>query len=155
MYQDASLIVGGSVSGNTVTGQTFTGTDTSVLSANSIDLGAKRDMGVGEDLHMRVFITAAQTGGTSVEYQVITADNAALTTNVTIVGSTGAIPVASLTTGARFIADINPQIGSLGRRYLGARAVTVGAVAAGAALIDFGTDIEDGGKFYPVGFTVL
>lgn len=153
-YQDASLVVSGSTTGSAITGQTFTGTDTSVLSAHSVDLGTKRDIGVGEDLYMRVQVTTAQTGGTSVEYQCIGADDAALTSNVVVLGSTGAVAVANLTAGARFIVDPNPQIGSLGKRYIGARAVTVGAVAAGAAYIDFGTDFEDGAKFYASGFTV-
>ena len=154
MYQDAALIVAGSVSGNAVTPQALYGSSTSVLSSYSIDLSTKRDMGEGEDLLMRVTNIAAYTGGTSVEFQAIIADDAALTTNVTVIGTTGAIAVASLTAGSRLVADLTPQIGSLGRRYLGARAVNVGANTTGTSLIDFTIDVEDGGKFYPVGFSV-
>ncbi|RAU21082.1 hypothetical protein CU669_15105 [Paramagnetospirillum kuznetsovii] len=153
-YQDARLIVSGTATGSAITGQTLTGTDTSVLSTYSVDLGIARDIGEGEDLFMRVTVTTAQTGGTSVEYQCVAADDAALTSNLVVLGSTGAQAVAGLTAGARFIVDPRPLIGSLGKRYIGARAVTVGAVAAGAAYIDFGVDFEDGAKFYASGYTV-
>ncbi len=154
MYVDANLIVSGSISGNTITGQTITGTDTSVLSTNAIDLGTARDLGSGEDLMMRTSVVTAFSGGTSAEFQAIIADNAALSSNVTVIGSTGAIAIASLTAGARFAVDLSPRIGSLGKRYVGLRAVLVGAVTAGAILADYGIDLEDGGKFYPVGFTI-
>jgi hypothetical protein len=154
MYVDASLVVSGSIVGNTVTGQTITGTNTSVLSTNTIDLSQKRDFGEGEDLKLRAQVTTAFAGATSVEFQAIVADDAALSSNVTVVATTGAILLAALTLGARFIADVNPRIGSIGQRYLGARAVIVGAGSAGAALIDFGIDLEDGAKFYPAGFSV-
>lgn len=153
MYQDAALIVSGTVVGNTVAGQSFVGTGT-ILSANCIDLGAKRDMGEGEDLKLRAQITAACAGATSIEFQAVTADDSALAANLAVVASTGAIPIASLTVGARFVAGINPRIGSLGQRYLGARAVIVGTTTAGAALIDFGIDLEDGAKSYPSGFAI-
>lgn len=153
-YKDALLIVSGTATGSAITGQTFTGTDTSVLSTYSVDLGTKRDIGEGEDLYMRVVVTTAQTGGTSVEYQCVGADDAALTSNLVVLGSTGAVAVANLTAGTRLVVDPNPQIGSLGKRYIGARAVTVGAVAAGAAHIDFGTDFKDGAKYYASGYSL-
>jgi len=154
MIVDANLIVSGTVSGATVTGQTFTGTGL-ILSANCIDLSCKRDMGEGEDIYLRGFITTAFTGATSVEFQAIAADDAALTSNVTVIGSSGAIPVASLIQGYRFTAEINPRLGSTGQRYMGARANIVGTATAGAAMMDFGIDLSDGGKTYPVGFSII
>ena len=154
MYQDAQLTVAGTIVGNTVTPQALFASGASVLSTYSIDLSTQRDVGEGTDFFMRVSNVAAYTGGTSVEFQAIVADDAGLTTNVTVVGTTGAIAVASLTAGSRLVCDINPSIGSKGRRYLGARAVNVGANTTGTSLIDFGVDIEDGGKFYPIGFNV-
>jgi hypothetical protein len=103
---------------------------------------------------LHVAIGTAVTGGTSVEIQAIVADDASLSTNVTVVGSSGAIPVASLTAGARFAVEMNPRIGSKGQRYLGARFVNVGANSAGSAMAHFGLDIQDGQKFYPSGFSV-
>lgn len=155
MYVDANLAVSGSITGNTVSGQTATGTDTSVLSTNTIDLLQAREIGEGENLYLRAEVVTAGSGGTSVEIQAIATDAANLTGNVTVIGTTGAIPVASLTAGARFAARINPHLTSKGQRYLGVRYVTVGAVSAGAYYADFGHDLQDGQKMYPVGFAVL
>ena len=155
MYVDSALALSGSISGNTVTGQTATGTDTSVLSTNTVDLSVARDMAEGQQLFGRFEVTTAASGGTSVEMQVIAADAANLTGNVTVIGTTGAIAVASLTAGSRFVCATNPRLASKGQRYLGLRYVTVGAVSAGAYYGDIGTDIADGQKNYASGFAVL
>ena len=155
MYLDNNLLVSGSITGNTVTPQNIFASGASVLSTNTVDLGTNREMGEGSPypiLHTN--IVAAVTGGTSVEVQAIMADNAALSSNVTVVGSSGAIPVASLTAGKRIAVELNPQIASKGQRYLGARFVNVGANAAGTAIAHFGLDLQDGQKFYPSGFSV-
>jgi hypothetical protein len=154
MIVDNNLLVSGSISGNTVTGQTVTGSG-SVLSTNTIDLLQARDIGEGENLSIRSEVVTAVAGATSIEVQAIAADDAGLTANVTVVGTTGAIPVASLTAGARFVADLNPRIGSKGQRYLGARYVITGTGTAGAFVTDFGLETQDGQKFYPAGFAVL
>ena len=157
MLQDARLLLSGSISAsdNSITGQTVTGTNTSVLSTNTVDLSQVRDLGEGEDVFGRFQVATAASGGTSVEFQVIAADDAALTTNVTVIGSTGAIAVASVTAGARFACNTNPRIASKGQRYVGLRYVLVGAVSAGAYVGDIGAGIQDGQKFYPSGFAVL
>jgi len=135
--------------------QTVTGTNTSVLSTNTIDLGIQRDIGEGRDLYLRTQVGTAFAGATSVEIQAIVADDAALTTNVTVIGSSGAIPLASLTAAARFAVELNPRIGSKGQRYLGARYVIVGTGSAGTVTSDIGIEIQDGAKFYPVGTVVI
>lgn len=155
MYTDALLALSGSISGNTVTYQSTNGTDTSVLSTNTVDLGIARDMGEGNDLFGRFEVGTAASGGTSVEFQVIATDAANLTGNVTVIGTTGAIAVASLTAGARFACDINPRLASKGQRYLGLRYVTVGAVTALTTYGDIGVEVQDGAKFYANGFAVL
>ena len=155
--QDARLLLSGALSAvdNSITGQTVTGTNTSVLSTNTLDLSQVRDLGEGTDLFGRFQVATAAAGGTSVEFQVIAADDAALTTNVTVIGSTGAIPTASLTAGARFACGVNPRIASKGQRYVGLRYVIVGAMTAGVYVGDVGAEIQDGQKFYPSGFTIL
>lgn len=154
MYVDNNLMVSGSISGSTVTGQTVTGAS-SVLSTNTIDLLQARDIGQGADTFGRFQVVTAFTGLTALEMQVIVADDAALSSNVTVIGTTGAIPVASLTAGARFACDINPRIASKGQRYLGTRYVPTGTGTAGALTADIGIEIQDGQKFYPSGFSVL
>jgi hypothetical protein len=143
------------ISGNTVSYQSASGTDTSVLSTNTIDLGIARDMGEGQELFGRFEVGTAASGGTSIEMQIIATDAAALTGNVTVIGTTGAIAVASLTAGARFACAINPRLASKGQRYLGARYVTVGATTAHTVFADIGIEIQDGAKFYANGFAVL
>ncbi|MBU3640521.1 Bbp16 family capsid cement protein [Polynucleobacter sp. Fuers-14] len=163
MILDALLTLAGSIVGNTVTPQTVTGTNTNVLSTNVIDLstggipsGQVRDIGEGSDIPaLRVEVMTAFAGATSVEFQAIQHDDTAQSTNVTVVGSTGAIPVASLVAGARFVAEINPRIASKGQRYLSGRFVIVGAGSAGAIFADIGVEIQDGQKFLPSGFAVL
>lgn len=155
MYVDANLALSGSISGNTVTYQSASGTDTSVLSTNTVDLGVARDIGEGGDLYGRFEVGTAASGGTSVEMQVIAADAANLTGNVAVIGTTGAIPVAQVTAGARFACALNPRLAKPGQRYVGLRYVTVGAVTASTFYGDIGLEVQDGGKFYANGFAVL
>ena len=156
MYQDARLLLSGSISSsdNSITGQTVTGAS-AVLSTNTVDLSQARDVGEGSDLFGRFQIGTAFTGLTALEMQVVAADDAALSTNLTVIGTTGAIAVASLTAGARFACDVNPRLASKGQRYLGLRYVPTGTGTAGAVVGDVGAEIQDGQKFYPSGFAVL
>jgi hypothetical protein len=154
MYMDNSLLVSGAVSAaGVVSGQTVTGTG-NVLSTNTVDLGVARDIGAGSEfLRLRSSVPTAQAGCTSVEIQAIVADDAGLTTNVTVIGTTGAIPLASLVVGARFEAELNTRLFKIGQRYLGARYVIVGTSSAGAFITDFGDGVEDF-KTYPIGYSV-
>jgi hypothetical protein len=154
MIVDALLAVSGSITGNTLTGQNVFATNANVTSTNTVDLLQNRDIGEGQDLYGRVEVTTAAAGGTSIEFQYIVADDAALSTNVTVIGTTGAIAVASLVAGARFACKLNPRLGSLGQRYLGMRAVNIGANSAGAVYADVGAEIADL-KVYASGFAVL
>lgn len=154
MIVDALLAVSGSITGNTVTGQNVFATNANVTSANTVDLLQARDIGEGQELYGRVEVTTAFAGGASAEFQYIVADDAALSVNVTQIGTTGAIPVAQLVPGARFTCALNPRLGSLSQRYLGMRAVNTGANTAGAVYADVGLEIADN-KVYPSGFAVL
>lgn len=154
--QDANLLLSGSISAttNAITAQTATGTDTSVLGDKSVDLATATDIGEGEQLYLRTVVATAASGGTSVEFQFVGADDAALTSNLLVLGSSGAIAVASLTAGAKFETPLPPRISSLGKRYVGIRYVTVGAVAAGAYVSDITNEVGDPKKFYGSGFSV-
>lgn len=155
MFVDNTLLVSGSVSAaNVITGQTVTGTG-NVLSTNTVDLLQNRDIGEGLDIFARVQATVAQAGATSVEVQAITADDAGLTTNVTVLASTGAVAIAKWSAGARQAIKLSGVLNSKGQRYLGIRYVIVGSSSAGAFVADFGIGAQGGGAFYPSGFTVL
>jgi hypothetical protein len=147
MYADAFLSLSSA--------QTVTGTNTSVLSTNTIDQLVAADIGEGNDLLGRFEVGTAFAGLTTLEMQIITADDAALSTNVTVIGTTGAIALAALVAGARFACDINPRIGSKGQRYVGARYVITGTGTAGTITADIGLGIQDGQKFYPTGIAVI
>ena len=128
---------------------------TTAVSTDTIDLSQARDIGEGTDLFMNFALTAAFVGGTSTNFEVIIADNAALSSNVVVVGASGALVTAGLTLGANIAVRINPIIGSTGKRYMGARYTVVGTNSAGTVTADIVTDIQDGKKFYASGFSVV
>jgi len=128
---------------------------TTAVSTDTVDLSVARDMGEGGDLYMNFAMTEAFAGGTSTNFEVIIADNAALSSNVVVIGASGAIVTASLTLGTNVAVRLNPQIASLGKRYLGARYTVSGTNSAGKVTADIVMDVQDGKKFYASGFTVV
>jgi len=156
MITDNLLRFSGSTSAGTQTGQTVTGTDTSVVSTNVIDLAPKtsRDIGEGEDLYVNFAVSTAFSGGTSVTFIVETSDAEAFGSGVVTIGTSGAVAIASLTAGTNIPVRINPQWASVGKRYVRCKYTTVGAVTAGAVFADMVHGIQDGKKFYASGFTV-
>lgn len=155
MYVDNTLIVSGGVSSTgTVTYQTVTGSS-AVLSTNSIDLTQNRDIGEGSSIAARFLVGTAFAGLTALDLEVITADDAALSTNVTSIGAIKSVPVASLAAGARFAVEVSPRIGSKGQEFIGIRYTPTGTGTAGTVFADFGIEIQDtAGKSYPNGFSV-
>lgn len=133
--------------------QAILGTD--LAATDVVDLLTARDIGQGTDLYMVVTVITAFAGGTSIDFIVKGSTDATIVTGDTTLGSSGAIPLASLTAGAQFAVRINPVIGSLGLRYLGAFYDVTGTMTAGTVTTDIVTDIQDGKKFYASGFTVL
>lgn len=127
---------------------------TTAVSTDTIDLSVARDIGEGQDLFMNFAVTTALAGGTSVKFEVITSASANLG-SPTVIGSTDAIVTASLVAGYNTAVRINPQIASLGQRYLGARYTISGTYSSGKVTADVVMDIQDGRKSYPSGFTVV
>ena len=128
----------------------------SAVSTDVIDLSQARDIGEGEELfmHFNTEVAATAAGAATVEFQVIGSTAANLGSPV-VLGSSGPIPKASLPIGARVAVKINPQIASLGLRYLGANyVVTTGPLTAGTFSAQIVNDIQDGGKSYASGFSV-
>ena len=120
-----------------------------------IDLSIARDIGEGHALYMVVTVITAFAGGTSIDFIVKGSTDATIVTGDTTLGSSGAILLASLTAGAQFAVRINPQIGSLGLRYLGGFYDVTGTFTAGAVTVDIVTDIQDGKKYYASGFSIV
>ncbi len=128
---------------------------TTAVSTDKIDLSVARDIGEGQDLFMNFAVTTAFAGGTSVKFEVVIADDAAISSNVEVVGSSDAVLTAALVAGKNEAVRINPKIASLGRRYLAARYTVSGTYSAGKVTADVVMDIQDGRKFYASGFAVV
>jgi hypothetical protein len=163
MYVDALLALFGSILGNIVTGVNAFASGATVVSPNAIDLasggsptGQVRDLGEGSAFDIaRVEVTTSFAGGTSVQFVMVSSDDAAGVTNPTIIGASGVIPTATLVAGYRTAFQINPRLASKGQRYLTMQAINLGVMTAGAIYGDLGAEIQDGQKFYPSGFALL
>lgn len=126
---------------------------TTAVSTDTVDLSQARDIGEGKTLYMHFAVGTAFAGGTSTNFEVITSDSADLS-NPVVIGASGAIATASLTAGKRTAVKFNPQIGSNGKRYIGARYTVVGTNTAGTVTADVVESIQDS-KAYASGFSVV
>ena len=100
--------------------------------------------------------TAFTAAGSATLTPTIVVSAADSLTTPTTIATAGTIAVATLVAGYSFAVRLNPQIASLGLRYLGAiYTVATGPMTAGTITADIVTDIQDGKKFYASGFTVL
>lgn len=146
----------------------------SAVSTDSIELGASgfpRDIGEGNEIYANFVCTTtvADTGSNStVTFQVIGATDAALTSGVVVLGSSGAfangsaqltIPSGATTGGVPVTpvsVRVNPQLFSTGLRYIGVQYVIGnGDLSAGAFTAYFAPHPHsDSRKFYPSGWTV-
>lgn len=130
-----------------------------LLATDVIDLGVgARDIGNGGALNFYHSLnTAAPAGGTSIEFQVVTSDDATFATGVTVLGSTGAIVLADLPINFLTFQPVPRAIGAGGKakRYLTVRAVRAGTFT-GAATWSSGItyDITDYRQFYAATFNV-
>ena len=115
-----------------------------------------RDLGEGYPIQCVVTIVTAASAGTTLTFNVIVADDAVGTTNPIVIGTTGAIALASLTAGAQFAIAINPQFNTLGKRYLMGQYVTgpTTNLVGATHFMDIVLDSADSKKFYAGGFVV-
>lgn len=128
---------------------------TTALSDKSVDLGVARDIGSGKNLFMNFAITTAMSAGTSCAFEIIVADDAALTSNVVSLCTTGAIARATLVAGYNTALRI-PTQATTGKRYLGARYTVAGDNSAGTGKVtaDIVEAVQDVKKYYASGFSV-
>lgn len=164
MIIDNNLTFSGSWSNGTWTGQTVTGTgnvtSTNVLDTNPASTGAGAnqplDLGMGENIAFAFGVGTAFAGATSVECQIVSADDAAISTNVQVLNSSGAIPIASLTAGKQFSVKLDRSAPYQARRYVAVRYVIVGTGTAGTMIANLVKDYGDAqNQFYKPGFAVL
>ncbi len=164
-----------------VTGASGQAVTVTAVSTDSIDLLAAKDLAIGAKLRMHVFVALAAlaAGAATVNFEIITADDAALTDDVTVIGQSGPIPKAvlispgsagNLTGSVPIVVEMNPSyptalgapaagLGAgtttVGRRYLGARfTVATGPLTQGTFVVKFSMQHDAEPRVYPSGFTM-
>jgi hypothetical protein len=162
MIIDALLQFSGTIVGNTVTGQSLAGTAQTFTSTNVVDLAGvgtsntARDLGMGQGLEIMVEVTAAFTGGTSMQVALVVADDAAISTNVTTVVLEAALPIASLPIGAMIPLHVDRASPLPARRYMAIQYITLGTMTAGSVVANMVTGVQDKGNntLFNSGFAV-
>lgn len=159
MILDGNLVFDGTIGvgvGGSIVGVNQFASGATTTSTNVIDLLNARDIGDGGDsagtnLAVQYLITTAFTGGTSVNFQIQgSTDNV----TYTVYAETGAILVAALTVGAKFVLrmpSVNPDLGPA-PRYLRCAYVNAGANTTGAVITVLGT--PDDNRYYKPGIVV-
>lgn len=141
MILDNSLLLSGSISAaGAVTGQLLTANST--LSTNTIDLAPltiggnqNGDVGAGEPLEIAVSVLVAPTVCTDLTFQLIQADDAALSSNVQVLVQTGAYPIASLPAGTLVPLHLDRAAPFAPKRYIGVRYIATGSTIATASVV--------------------
>lgn len=162
MILDNFLLLSGAVSaGGVLTGQAANGAG-SILSTNTLDLAPlalggnqAADEGAGEGLSLEFSVLTAPTVGTTVRFQLIQADDAALSTNVQVINQTDDIPIASLGVGALVPLKWDRAAPYAPKRYIGARYINTGAIATFSVVAAVVKDVQDlKNIFYKSGYVV-
>lgn len=125
MYIDKELVLSGTFSSVGVrTGQLICNSG-SEYSENTIDLGAAKNLSKGKQLYVVVIIDVEIDTVTSIDFQVVTDDNATLAAS-TVQASTGAILQTNLKTNrAPIVIPVGSALG-VKEQYLGMYYVLVG-----------------------------
>lgn len=161
MYLDAQLLLSGSVSAaGVLSGQAVNGAG-NILSANTIDIGPLSlggnqagDTGIGEPLHVEFSVLTAPTVGTNVRFQLIQADDAALTQNVQVINQTDDLPIANLAAGTVVPLRWDAAQPYTPKRYVGARYINTGAIATFSVVAAVVKDVQARQTSYKSGFSI-
>jgi len=163
MILDNALILSGAVSAlGVLTGQSVTGAG-NVLGTNTIDIAPltiggnqAADIGAGEQMNIEFSVLVAPTVGTSVQFQLIQADDAALTSNVQVISQTDAFPIAMLPAGTLVPLKWDRAAPYAAKRYVGVRYVNAGSIATFSVAATVMKNVQDVKNiFMKSGFAVL
>lgn len=132
MILDNFLFLAGAVSAaGVLSGQAIT--TNSQVSTNTIDMGPLAlggnqvgDVGAGESLDIEISVLTAPLTATTVQFQLIQADDAALSSNVQVINQTDAYPIASLPAGTLVPLHYDQAAPYAPKRYVGLRVVSTG-----------------------------
>lgn len=170
MITDANLTLSGSYTNGVWTGQSVAAVVSTLTSTNVIDLASMTggpvinqpsDFGAGKLLICVFNILVTVTGGAStIAFQLVDADDAAISVNVNVINQTDALPIANLTAGTIVPLELDRVAPYVPRRYLAARYVIAGATTtAGTVAANLVETVDDvtllGKSAYKGGFVVL
>ena len=149
MITDSQEILCGSISASgVITGQAMNGAG-NVLSQNTLDiapllLGGNQpgDIGAGTDINFMISVLTAPTVGTNVQYQLIQADDTALSVNVQVINQSDAFPIAQLPAGTLVPLTWDPAAPYVPKRYVGIRVVNTGAIATHSVFAAVVKDVQ-------------
>lgn len=163
MIIDNLLVLCGAVSAaGVVSGQAMNGAG-NILSVNTVDLapltiGVNQagDFGAGDVLEVVFNVLTAPTVGTNVRFQLIQADDAALSVNVQVINQTDDFPLATLPAGTLVPLHWDRAAPYAPKRYFGARVVNTGAIATLSVFAAVVKSLQDLKNLnYKSGFAVL
>lgn len=163
MILDAFYTLSGSVSAaGALTGQAANGAG-NILGTNTIDLGPLAiggnqvgDLGAGEPMEIVFNVLTAPTVGTSVQFQLVQADDTALTTNLQVILQSDAFPIASLPINTIVPLHWDRSAPYAPKRYIGVRYVNVGAIATFSVAAFMTKNVQDVKNiFFKSGYAVL
>jgi len=140
------------------------------VSVSSVDLLAAKDISMGMKIRLYVAVVAAVTaaGAATVLFELIQADDAALTDDVIVIGQSAVIGKALLPIGANpIVVEANPvfplgtgtpALTNRGRRFLGCRFTVATGPLTGStpqfrAYVTPDTDMEP--RLYPSGWNAV
>lgn len=162
MILDNFALLSGAVSAaGVLSGQAVNGAG-NILSSNTMDLGPLSiggnqpgDLGAGEALEFEISVLTAPTVGTNVQFQLIQADDAALSVNVQVINQTDSFAIAQLPAGSLVPLHYDRAAPYPPKRYIGLRYVNTGAIATASYVAGLVKNVQDVKNLYfKSGFSV-
>lgn len=156
-FLSGSVSAAGVVSGQLVVANSTLGTNTLDLAPLTLGGNQPGDTGAGEDLTVVFSILAAPLTATTIQFQLIQADDAALTSNVQVINQTDAFPIASLPIGTLVPLGVDPAAPYVPKRYLGVRYIGTGSAVTALSVTAALAKDPQGLKniLYKSGFAIL
>lgn len=166
MIMDQNIIFAGSIGANGApAGQLVTATGTTA-STNVLDLAPLAghqvpDMGMGEDVDIVVNIlqTLTSGGAATVQFQLVDADDAALSVNVNVISDSAVFGFAELVAGSQVVLEWARKSPRKARRYVGINIIIGTAAltnATGQFFAGLVKDVQDvSNRYFNSGYTVI